>query len=328
MVLAFNTYRQTAKTEEQTMIDFIIPHMGRTELLKATVESIQNQAAKDLLGRIYIVTKNSEPLLLPAHENLTIIYADQNLTISHQRNIGVAQSSTEMIAFLDADIELDENWLTVCHKLLTTHPQYSTVSAMQRCKDESNSVELLRTTLSNTATDQTVSFLPGRNLLTYRKYHDAIGGFPTHLKTCEDYYYTDKIQAYGKLFYTAETHYFHLGEDVSLTQTFQKEIWRSESNLYSIKGRTIPLREWPSILLPFWMLISSLILLAGLQFPIAFIVGAVALCIPVSAYALRLSQYKPTRLSNRFCFIFYTVYFAARTIGTLKGIPQLWLRRA
>jgi glycosyltransferase involved in cell wall biosynthesis len=306
------------------MIDFIIPHMGRIELLTETINSILAQTS-ELVGQIIVVTKNATNAGLPEHKKVKILRAAPTVSISEQRNMGVEQSTSDIIAFLDADIGLAPDWLSTCHNLLISNPNYAVVSAMQHCADISNSVELLRTTLSNAATEQTVDFLPGRNLLTYRRYHDAIGGFPTHLATCEDYYYTDKIQQFGKLYYTAKTYYYHLGEDASLRQTFAKEIWRSEYNLYSVKGRTISLREWPSILLPFWLLAAGLITILGLHWPVLALLGLIALAAPVSAYALRLIRIKPPELSAGFSFIFYSVYFAARTLGTLKGVQHLWL---
>ena len=308
------------------MIDFIIPHMGRVELLQATIDSILTQTRQDLVGSIFVISKNKEPLALPASEKLRVFLRPEAKSISEQRNFGVQQSSAPTLAFLDADIELAPTWVDTCYTLLTNDDSRIVVSAHQLCKRPSNKVEQIRTTLSNVVTDVNVTFLPGRNILCYRKVHDSVGGFPEHLQTCEDYYYTEKLSQHGTLFYTADTYYYHLGEDLSLSQTFKKEIWRSEYNLQSLKGRSVPLREWPSILFPFWITFCLLLSVLTASNLLVSLVMLCAAMIPPLLYSLRLWSKKPEQVGLAYIVIFYSVYFFARSIGTVIGIKHLWLK--
>ncbi|MDP5130420.1 MAG: glycosyltransferase family 2 protein, partial [Paraglaciecola sp.] len=141
-----------------------------------------------------------------------------------------------------------------------------------------------------------------------------------HLQTCEDYFYTEKLAELGELYYSADTHYIHLGEDQSLGQTFQKEIWRSEFNLKSLAGRHVPLREWPSIVLPFWMLGCFLLLLSGLFLPVVIVPALILLLLPVLLYGVRLYRLPANEVNLPFILGFYAVYFIARAIGTLVGL--------
>jgi len=307
-------------------VDFVIPHMGRPEMLEATVHSILAQTCPDRVATITVVTKNPQKLPLASHEKLQIVYAPRASSISEQRNIGVARGRAPLIAFLDADIELADNWLDVCTRLLAEKAGRVLVSAMQKHSANAGRVERLRTALSNVSLDQPVQFLPGRNLLLKRSAHEKTGGFPEHLQTCEDYYYTEKLSSFGELYYTSQTHYVHLGEDTSLRQTFTKEIWRSEYNLLSLRGRKVPLREWPSILLPFWMVLGAIILIMGLQASFWAIVGLVMLIVPASLYSTRLYLQSSNDQPLPFLLIFYTVYFLARAAGTLQG-TRLFLTR-
>lgn len=313
-------------------VDFVIPHMGRPEMLEATVRSILAQTCVEAVASITVVTKNDGDLPLhlsdepAAREKLRIIHAPEATSISEQRNRGVSQGRAPLIAFLDADIDLAQDWLEVCSKLLAEKPERVLVSAMQVQSQGAGRVERLRTALSNVSLDQPVQFLPGRNLLVKRPAHEQVGGFPEHLQTCEDYFYTEKLSQLGELYYTSRTRYIHLGEDKSLGQTFTKEIWRSEYNLLSLTGRTVPLREWPSILLPFWMLLGFIIFLAGLGAKALLITGAVMLIMPASLYSLRLYLKPGNDQPLPFLLLFYTVYFIARTVGTVKG-TRLLLKR-
>jgi glycosyltransferase involved in cell wall biosynthesis len=307
-------------------VDFVIPHMGRPEMLVATVASVLAQTGVDRVASITVVTKNHSPLDIEAHEKLHVVYAPEASSISDQRNRGVALGQAPLIAFLDADIQLAVDWLQTCAEQLAQKPSRLLVSAMQQPSANAGRVEQLRTALSNVSLDETVQFLPGRNLLVKRSAHNAVGGFPGHLKTCEDYYYTEKLSRLGELYYTSRTEYIHLGEDKTLRQTFTKEIWRSEYNLRSLSGRTVPLREWPSILLPFWMLLAFIVLLTGFYSRMALAAGIFMLLTPSILYSARLYLKPSNNLPFHFLLLFYLVYFLARAAGTVMGI-RLMLKR-
>jgi glycosyltransferase involved in cell wall biosynthesis len=307
-------------------VDFVIPHMGRPEMLVATVASVLAQTGVDRVASITVVTKNHSPLDIEAHEKLHVVYAPEASSISDQRNRGVALGQAPLIAFLDADIQLAVDWLQTCAEQLAQKPSRLLVSAMQKPSANAGRVEQLRTALSNVSLDETVQFLPGRNLLVKRSAHNAVGGFPGHLKTCEDYYYTEKLSRLGELYYTSRTEYIHLGEDKTLRQTFTKEIWRSEYNLRSLSGRTVPLREWPSILLPFWMLLAFIVLLTGFYSRMELAAGIFMLLTPSILYSARLYLKPSNNLPFHFLLLFYLVYFLARAAGTVMGI-RLMLKR-
>lgn len=308
-------------------VDFVIPHMGRPEMLRETVRSIVAQSSIERVASITVVTKNERQLPLDAQDQLNILYAPDAASISEQRNRGVAAGKAPLIAFLDADIGLAEDWLEVCSDLMAEKSDRVLVSAMQKSSENAGRVERLRTALSNVSLDKPVQFLPGRNLLVKRSAHEHVGGFPEHLQTCEDYFYTEKLSRLGELYYTSRTHYVHLGEDKSLRQTFTKEIWRSEYNLLSLAGRTVPPREWPSILLPFWMLLGFIVLVAGMYSQPLAVVGAVMLIVPACLYSIRLYRKSSNDQSLSFLLIFYTVYFLARAAGTVKGTRLLLKRK-
>jgi len=307
-------------------VDFIIPHFGRTVMLEQTVQSLLQLQGQEQISRIIVVTKNEQPLPPFNSPKVQVYYLPKAQSISEQRNFGVKQGNASWLAFIDADIHLASNWLLVLLELLNQKKDLVLVSAMQSAPAQAAQTVLLRTTLSNTVLDASVAFLPGRNLLLSRDIHNLVGGFPEHLQTCEDYYYTDKIAKLGKLFYTSRSQYIHLGEDTNLRTTFFKEIWRSKSNLQALKGRKVPLREWPSIALPFWLLFAWGGVLLGFVNNKLLLPSLLLLLTPGLIYATRLLKYRKAPLNPFFIYLFYQVYFSARTLGTLSGLPSLFKR--
>jgi len=246
-----------------SQVSFIIPHKGREEFLIQTIDSIlaQNYDAEQF--EIIILTQNK---LLDGLSHIDsskfsikIFFQPEDKTISALRNYGVTQAKGKYLAFLDADVQLSSNWLSCMLSTINEKPNRKLVSASQINSKNAPPLEKIRTALSNAELDCNVNFLPGRNLFLTKETFDLVGGFPEHLITCEDYYFTDQVHQLGELYYTSSATYVHLGEDKKYNEMYKKEIWRGQSNLQSIKGRSIPLRELPSFIIPPTLLILFII---------------------------------------------------------------------
>jgi glycosyltransferase involved in cell wall biosynthesis len=307
-------------------VSFIIPHKGRFEMLTQTLQSISQQACDLQAIEVIVVSQTPEiqqqTLLDNPSINLSVYIRPENDTISALRNYGVTQAQGQYLAFLDADIWLSNNWTQQMIAELTIAPDRIISSAMQICDDDAPPLEKIRTALSNAEIDTDVTFLPGRNLFLAKTSFNKIGGFPEHLITCEDYFFTDQAAKLGKLFYTSAATYVHLGEDKAYKAMFDKETWRGQSNLQSISGRDIPLREWPSFIAPPAILLMfslSLLLLVFGQLSLATMAFLVAV-IPVFVYSLRLYALADKKIRFVHIVKFYVYYFPARAIGTVLGL--------
>jgi glycosyltransferase involved in cell wall biosynthesis len=307
-------------------VSFIIPHKGRFEMLTQTLQSISEQACDLQEIEVIVVSQTPEiqqqTLLDSPAIKLTVCIRPENETISALRNYGVTQAQGQYLAFLDADIWLSNNWTQQMIAELSAKPLRIISSAMQICIDDAPPLEKIRTCLSNAEIDTDVAFLPGRNLFLTKTSFEKIGGFPEHLITCEDYFFTDQAAKLGNLYYTSKATYIHLGEDKAYKAMFDKEIWRGQSNLQSIAGRNIPFREWPSFIAPpaiLLMFLLSLLLLLFAQLSIALMAFLVAV-IPVFVYSLRLYALADKKIKFVHIVKFYVCYFPARAIGTVLGL--------
>lgn len=303
---------------------FIIPHLGREAMLVDTIASIGLLDKSGIDIEVIVVTKNDKLHFdigaLSKGISIKVIHAPLHITISAQRNLGCQDATGDLIAFLDADIELSPNWLASLHPMLNNETKL--VSAVQVSSVDATPLEILRTELSNASVDCNVEFLPGRNLLMSKETFSISGGFPEHLVTCEDYVFTQKVREQGKLFYTTASSYVHLGEDKEFIEMAKKEVWRGQSNLASLKGRDIELSEYPSFFAPsiftFGLLCSFIFSLMSLNIlaVLSFIAGSGILLI----YVLRLYKLAFPALSFITVVKFYGLYFPARTWGTILGL--------
>ena len=309
----------------KVLISFIIPHKGREQFLQKTLESITLQEIDLALIEVIIVTQNEQLAnkTLGFQKNLALSVYIKPVTdsISSLRNYGVENASGDYLAFLDADVYLSANWAQCMLDTLKEVKSRVISSAVQINGQNAPPLEKIRTALSNAVTDHNVSFLPGRNLFLLRETFYRVGGFPVHLITCEDYYFTDKANQLGDLYYTSRASYIHLGEDKDFKEMYTKEIWRGQSNLLSIKGRTIPLNEVPSFIIPIAILILFLIMLVSLisgKYILA-IMCFIAMLLPVTLYSTRLYIIARNQVKFHDVVKFYLYYFPARAIGTIVG---------
>ncbi len=305
---------------------FIIPHKGREDMLIKTLTSIAELKTPKEQYEVILVSQNKEisTALSEFKEtvNLRVVYNDDSNTISHSRNLGAGLATGKYLAFLDADVSLASNWLSVMIDILNTQDNTALASAMQVNSFNAPPLERIRTALSNAELDVPVSFLPGRNLFLLKETFEAAGKFPEHLLTCEDYFFTDKVNELGELFYTSQTQYVHIGEDKAYVPMYKKEIWRGQSNIASLKGRHIPLREWPSFIVPFAFTGGILLAFLAIIFSIYSVatVMFIGALLPFAVYTLRLKRLVKQQVTWWHCALFYLLYFPARAFGTLIGV--------
>ena len=295
-------------------------------MLIETIESIINQQTSDHSFEVIVVSQTDEikDCILTTSDKLELKVFTRPVedTISSSRNFGVEQAQGDYLAFLDADIYLSSNWVEQMFSELLSSPERIIVSAMQVCNADAPALEQIRTSLSNVEIDQDVAFLPGRNLFMSKASFKKIGGFPEHLVTCEDYYFTDQAAKLGKLYYTSLANYRHIGEDKEFNAMFKKEIWRGQSNIQSLAGRKIPLRELPSFFVPpaiLFLLVAAVVcLLSG--WPELAVVSLVLALLPIVVYSSRLFILAQSKVQLIPILWFYMVYFPARAIGTFAGL--------
>jgi hypothetical protein len=307
-------------------VSFIIPHRGRTDLLKETLKSIDYQLYDHSKIQVFVITQDDvtlvKPILLDINIPVSIVHHDSTSTISALRNKGAQLSESMFLAFLDADICLSKNWTSEMIQTHSANQEIVCLSSIQVENENPTIVEKIRTKMASCSRSGYVESLPGANLFLTKEIFQKTGGFPENLTTCEDIFFTSSLTQLGKLFITDSASFIHLGEDKTYSQVMKKELWRAKSNLLSLKNRKVPLRELPSIILPFWFLTSIVILLYSffIRAPFITLISLLMYLIPVILYSFRAKL--KTNISFFHYLLFYIIYHTARTFGATTVFLQ------
>jgi glycosyltransferase involved in cell wall biosynthesis len=181
------------------------------------------------------------------------------LLIGALRNRGATVAKGEWLAFIDADIEMPEDWLTRLIKLeasgqadvlgLDLHTPAEApwfADAWQR-----------RTLRPATHNLHKAQWLPTANLLMRRTWFEQVGGFDETLRTGEDKDFTLRLsQAGARLLAANESVALHWGYEGSWREWMGKEMWRQGSHLQLLRSHGLSLRllRFPALSMGAWLL--------------------------------------------------------------------------
>jgi glycosyltransferase involved in cell wall biosynthesis len=167
------------------------------------------------------------------------------------RNRSARDARSELLAFIDADHEIDPNWLAAVADVMADG---SVTAAGAPYESPADGTWVQRTydgLRRHPATLCETEWLPSGNLVVRRSAFMAVGGFDTSLDTCEDVDFCRRLRLRGhRIVSDPRLKSVHLGDPRSLGALFRAELWRGRDNLRaSLRGR-LTVRELPSLAIP------------------------------------------------------------------------------
>ena len=217
-----------------------IPAFNAERTINECIDSLFNQTVP--FDEIIVVNDFSSDKtleILKKYKTIKIINNKMNMGLSYSRNQAIKNSRNEIIASIDADVILEDQWL---EKMLF----YLNKDGISMCggkleeKLTNNKFNLWRAKYysQNWGNQDKLSpnFLFGCNTLQKKSIWQEIGGYNENFKTNgEDIDYSNKIKNLnkGNLFYCANAKCFHLQNDN--LESLSNRVWRYHAFGYKIK---------------------------------------------------------------------------------------------
>ncbi|MFJ2547717.1 glycosyltransferase [Pseudomonas sp. NPDC087612] len=242
-------------------VSVVVPMFNEARHIARTLQSALNAAADAGLDCELVVVDNGSSDDGPqiARSLGAQVLSLPGLTIGALRNRGVQASSGEWLAFLDADIEVPEHWLSL---LLKLHGEGRGDVFALDCDTPRQAPWFARawqrrTLRAGLPALHPMQWLPTPNLLMQRHWFDQVGGFNETLRTGEDKDFTWHLNKAGaRLLALREPVVLHWGFEGSWREWLGKELWRQGSNLQLLRsnGPSLRLLRFPLLSLGAWLL--------------------------------------------------------------------------
>ncbi|MFJ7146563.1 glycosyltransferase [Pseudomonas protegens] len=259
-------------------ISVIVPMFNEARHIVRTLEGVHSAAvAAGLTCELIVVdngsTDNSPQL---ARDNGARVLDHPGLSIGALRNRGVASATSDWLVFLDADIEVPENWLLLWKELQATHRV--DVLALE-CSTPHSAPWFARVwqrrSQSGSQQARKQQWLSTQNLCMARSWFDRINGFDEHLRTGEDKDFGLRLHRAGaRQLSLATSMVQHWGFENTWREWAGKELWRQSSHAQLLKstGLNMRLLRFPLLCLSTCLLsLLTLLYLLGGQWTMALL---------------------------------------------------------
>jgi glycosyltransferase involved in cell wall biosynthesis len=211
-------------------ISIIIPALNEEAFIGNCLTSIKKLNTENLCCEIIVVDNGSDDNTTQISESYGArVLIKKDGTISALRNYGARASKGEVLAFLDADCMVPNDWLE--RSLYYLSENDSTILGFRlSIPDGSNWVarcwDLLFVKRYSTGE---VDWVPTGNMVMNRKTFISVGGFNEGLETNEDIDFCFRAKKHGcKIIASTETSVINLRPPESLTRIFKKELWHGK----------------------------------------------------------------------------------------------------
>lgn len=247
-------------------VSFVIPVRDDAVRLGRCLHSIRAGRYPQELVELVVVNNGStdDSASVAAAQGATVLSVRDG-RLGALRNRGVAASTGDVIAFVDADHEIGPDWVSSAVDALADDP-VGAVGASCTAPQPGTWVQRLYDRLRrHVSGQQVVDWLGSGNMAVTRQAFDAARGFDESLETCEDVDLCRKLRACGyTILADGRLDNVHYGDPKTLRDVFLGELWRGRDNVRVSLRTPRSWRTLASAAVPVLSLFILLVALAGL----------------------------------------------------------------
>lgn len=214
-------------------ITFIIPTLNEEANLPRLLESIAGTMG--LLNYEIIVSDNGSTDNTHAIANQfgATLIVDKTATISRLRNLGQKKARFPILAFLDADIYLSEDWASNLTKEIESWPKDNLIITGNTYLVPEPPSFIEKHWFSKLIKTGN-NYINSGHLITTRELYQLINGFDEGLRTGEDYDFCQRaILAGGKVIKRPSLKAFHYGFPQTVKDFIAREAWHGREDFSS-----------------------------------------------------------------------------------------------
>ena len=225
-------------------VSIYIPAYNAENTIRESIESIFKQTLK--FDEIIVIDDNSTDgtnKIVKEYKNINLIKNETNKGLGYNRNLGIKNSSNNIIASIDADVVLNDMWLEVMIEYFEKNQNLMCGGKMSEKLIENKYNAWRAKYYSQNWGDKDIinpPFLYGCNTIQHKLIWETVNGYNNELLTNgEDIDYCNRISLSQKfeLRYCSQALSEHLQNDD--INSLSNRIWRYHSFAYKIKNPSI-----------------------------------------------------------------------------------------
>jgi glycosyltransferase involved in cell wall biosynthesis len=324
MVLASDPDRTTASdgasisaTDDQVQLSIIVPALNEEANLPRLFKSIARVLANVAVYEILVVDNGSTDKTIQLSRDCGARVLDSSGSIAYSRNYGAHEAQSEILVFLDADVELTAEWGSAIREtmgLIESEPNCVT-GAWYRVRKEASPLERY---WFGPLESGTHSHINAGNLLLAREKFLELGGFDESMVTGEDYEFTRRAMRLGcSIQENEQLAVIHHGYPTRLADFLRREVWHGLGDYRSLRS-ALASKVAVAAFLFVSLLLASLTGLALGRIALAGTLFGTALGIPLLASLSKYWRFGPLIVVvNTY---FYGWYLLARFFAMLVSV--------
>lgn len=306
-------------------VSFVIPAFNESANIGHTLDSIW--AAKDLLEISEIVVldnESSDDTAAIASAKGAKVLSVSGGPVARLRNIGVGNSSGDIIVFLDADVSLTDEWRQHIVSALHDLQENSFVLTGSHCSPPAKADNIFEKFWFASFDHSASSHLGTGHMIMTRQLFLAVEGFSESLETGEDYDICARVKRIGGVIKeNACLRVIHNDFPKTIGTFIRREIWHGKGDTTSLK---LMLKSKVVIASVIFMFLH-LFFLAGLFLPNLAILLFSFVFLAGLLFVVSFKKYRRYNMATVFVnSLIYYFYFIGRSIAVLLGLVSLGRR--
>jgi len=308
-------------------ISIIIPAKNEEEHIARLIISINKLSYDRENIEIILVDNGSTDDTVSMASKLKVrVYSKLNANVGGLRNYGVSKSCGDILAFIDADCEVKENYLKAAIELLKDD-EIGAIGGQCESPHSGNWLEKTWAPYSASETSET-SCLAASSFVIKRSLFEKIGGFNEELTAGEDDELSSRIKKAGKKLYKAkDCAVIHWGYPKSVIDIIRRQIWHGSNQLDAAESIFEPM-----LVMTHLFLINCVLMLFFIPvYPAAGLVLLLFSIVPPLIISISRQKNEPKKKGGGLLFkrsVVYYCYFVGRSIGLIINYYFLLRRKS
>ena len=308
-------------------ISIFVPCLNAEKTLRGCLKSLQAQSYAADSFNITLIDNGSTDSSTEIAKELNIpVLSLPSVSISALRNHGAAQSSADLLVFVDADCELDALWLERAAKLIAG--RVAAAGSPMLYSMQSNFIgQAINAQAPVFEGAKPLVWVPSAALMVRADVFKGLGGFDEGLLTCEDVDFGYRLRCAGwRLLGALNLSPRHFGDPDTFVGLAKKEYWRASDTMVLLYKYPWRLKEILTNLYQPWFFITAILAFTWLALGdmLTSLLYVLLFCLPVLFFTLRTACQRKQFSIFKSLLYFYLAYYLGRSLCLPRSLQRLY----